>query len=231
MAPQQRPDAPASPKAPAAQAQKAAKKQAAREAKADLYRQLVLEAARGVFAEKGYDDAKIGEIAEASGVSLQTLYSVFPGKGALYEAVQVEGDEALHRLAIDASLTTSEPLDSMLAGMRATTLYFLEQPDFLRLRLHGGLTWGTEAMARGAAHQSEAWRQALERLQNACERCIDAGALVARDPQLIARTIVSMQQVELAHWLEGGMTADPIAVADALESQVKRAFCREPRPL
>lgn len=204
---------------------KAAKQKAAKRAKADLYRQLVLEAARGVFAEKGYDDAKIGEIAEASGVSLQTLYSVFPGKSALYEAVQMEGDEALQRLSLEASQTEADALESMLAGLRATTLYFLEQPDFLRMRLHGGLTWGTEAMARGASTQTEYWRLALERLQTACARCSEEGVLVPRDPQLISRTIVSMQQVELAHWLEGGMTADPVEVADALETQVKRAFC------
>lgn len=51
-------------------------------AKEELYRQLILDAAQGVFADNGYDDAKIGQIAEASGVSLQTLYSVFPGKAA-----------------------------------------------------------------------------------------------------------------------------------------------------
>ncbi len=202
-------------------------KKAAKQAKADLYRQLIVEAARGVFAEKGYDDAKIGEIAEASGVSLQTLYSVFPGKSAIYEAVQTEGDEAIHRLAIEGTAGITDPLESMLAGLRATTLYFLEQPDFLRMRLHGGLTWGTEAMARGAASQTEAWRQALERLRSTCARCIDEGVLVERDPQLISRTIVSMQQVELAHWLEGGMKADPIEVADALETQVKLAFCSD----
>ncbi len=200
-------------------------KKAAKQAKAELYRQLILEAARAVFAEKGYDDAKIGEIAEASGVSLQTLYSVFPGKGAIYEAVQTEGDEALHRLAIEQSQGLGDPLEIMLAGLRATTLYFLEQPEFLRLRLHGGLTWGTEAMARGAQSQTEAWRQALEQLRAACARCIEEGVLVARDPQLISRTIVSMQQVELAHWLEGGMATDTVEVADALEVQVKRAFC------
>jgi len=38
--------------------------------------------------------------------------------------------------------------------------------------------------------------------------------------------IVSMQQVELAHWLEGGMSSDPERVARQLEEQVERAFRR-----
>ena len=59
----------------------------AKKAKEELYRQLILQAAQPVFAESGYDDAKIGEIAEASGISLQTLYSVFPGKAAIVSLV------------------------------------------------------------------------------------------------------------------------------------------------
>jgi hypothetical protein len=38
--------------------------------------------------------------------------------------------------------------------------------------------------------------------------------------------VVSMQQVELAHWLEGGMSGDPEQVARDLEEQVERAFRR-----
>ncbi|MCP5040438.1 MAG: TetR/AcrR family transcriptional regulator, partial [bacterium] len=136
----------------------AAAKGKARKAKEDLYRQLILEAAQRVFAEKGYDDAKIGEIAEESGVSGQTLYSVFSGKAAIYEAIQMAGDEELHRRAIEWSQAIQAPLPAMLAGLRATTVYFLEQPDFLKLRLHGGFTWGTEAMAAGSRGRTQAWR-------------------------------------------------------------------------
>ncbi len=202
----------------------AAAKGKARKAKEDLYRQLILEAAQRVFAEKGYDDAKIGEIAEESGVSGQTLYSVFSGKAAIYEAIQMAGDEELHRRAIEWSQAIQAPLPAMLAGLRATTVYFLEQPDFLKLRLHGGFTWGTEAMAAGSRGRTQAWRLAVERLRATCQRCIEEGVFVDRDPGLIARTIVSMQQVELAHWLEGDMATDPEVVAEDLEQQVVRAF-------
>jgi AcrR family transcriptional regulator len=198
----------------------------AKKAKEELYRQLILDAAQGVFADSGYDDAKIGEIAEASGVSLQTLYSVFPGKAAIYQAIQESGDQELHRRSIEWSQSISDPLRAMLAGLRATTLYFLEQPNFLKLRLHGGFTWGTEASAAGSRGRTEAWRAALERLRGACQQCIEEGVFVDRDPSLIARMVVSMQQVELAHWLEGGMSSDPERVARQLEEQVERAFRR-----
>jgi AcrR family transcriptional regulator len=198
----------------------------AKKAKEELYRQLILQAAQPVFAESGYDDAKIGEIAEASGISLQTLYSVFPGKAAIYQLIQELGDRELHRRSIERSQGISDPLRAMLAGLSATTLYFLEQPDFLKLRLHGGFTWGAEPSAAGSQIRTEAWRAALERLRGACQRCIEDGVFVDRDPSLIARMVVSMQQVELAHWLEGGMVGDPEVVAADLEEQVERAFRR-----
>lgn len=199
-------------------------KKKARRAKEDLYRQLILEAAESVFASKGYDDAKIGEIAQESGISLQTLYSVFSGKIAIYEAVHEAGDEKLHRSAVESSQTETDPLAAMLSGLRATTLYFLDNPEFLRLRLHGGFTWGTEASAAGSRGRSRAWRAALEMLRVACKQCVDAGVFVDRDPSLLARLVVSIQQVELAHWLEGDMNKDPEVVAAEIEDQVERAF-------
>jgi AcrR family transcriptional regulator len=196
----------------------------AREAKAELYQKLILEAAEQVFAAKGYDEAKIGEIAETSGVSLQTLYSVFSGKAVIYNAVNEAGDQALHQRAIERSAAQADPLPAMLAGLRAVTLYFLEHPDFLRMRLHGGYTWGTEASAAGDLGRSESWRAAIDMLESACRRLIADGVLVERDPGLMARMMVAMQQVELAHWLQGGMASAPDDVADALERQVARAF-------
>ena len=115
-------------------------------------------------------------------------------------------------------------ISSCGSGLSATTLYFLENPDFLRLRLHGGFTWGTEASAAAPRGRTEAWRAALEMLRVACRRCIDAGLFVDRDPRLMARLIVSMQQVELAHWLEEGMQSEPQVIAREIEQQVERAF-------
>jgi len=201
---------------------------AAREAKEELYRQLVLDAAQRVFAEKGYDDAKMGEIAEASGISLQTLYSVFPGKAGVYHAIHETGDRELHERVAESARGLTDPLAALLAGLRATTRYFLEHPDFLRMRLHGGFTWGTEASAAGHRGRTESWRAALAMLRAACRRCIDAGILVDRDPRLMARMMVAMQQVELAWWLEGGMRGDVDQVVHDVERQVERAFRRRP---
>ena len=73
------------------------RKQQVRQAKQELYRQLVLEAAERVFAEKGYERAKMEEIARDAGLSPGTVYTVFKGKADVFRAVHEAGDEELLR--------------------------------------------------------------------------------------------------------------------------------------
>ena len=47
----------------------------------------ILDAATGIFAEKGYDGARVDELAEAAGVNKATLYYQIGDKEALYHAV------------------------------------------------------------------------------------------------------------------------------------------------
>lgn len=55
----------------------------------------VIEAARSVFAERGYEGATIAEIAKAAGVSPGTVLNAAPTKIALLNAVMVEDFKAL----------------------------------------------------------------------------------------------------------------------------------------
>ncbi|WHT20607.1 helix-turn-helix domain containing protein [Crossiella sp. CA-258035] len=53
----------------------------------ELNRAKILDAARAEFAERGYRDAKIDDIADRAGLTRGAVYSNFPGKRALYFAV------------------------------------------------------------------------------------------------------------------------------------------------
>lgn len=204
-------------------------KRRVREAKEALYRRLVLEAAERVFARKGYEDAKVEEIAQASGVSLGTLYSVFAGKAEIFRAIHEAADEELLHRAVDAARGLEDPLATLLAGVRAYTLYFLARPDLLRMHLREGLTWGAEGAGAGSRERTRAWHAGVDMLASAFQRGIDRGVLVARDARLMARMMIAMQQVELAHWLEGGRERDPDAVVREMEAQVVRSFVRDLR--
>jgi AcrR family transcriptional regulator len=59
----------------------------ARRARNDVYRQHIFEAAERVFAERGYEQTKVQEISKLAGLSMGTIYAIFPGKAELYRAI------------------------------------------------------------------------------------------------------------------------------------------------
>lgn len=201
-------------------------KQRVREAKRALYRALVLEASERVFAAKGYEEAKIDEIAREAGLSLGTLYNVFPGKADIFRTVHEAHDAELLRRGVELAVVESDPMRALLAGVRGYTSYFLEHPDFLRMNLQDGSTWGAEGANAQSRERTEAWRRGVDMLSVALERCIGAGVVHAGDPRLLARMLIAMQQVQLAHWLESGMQEPVEAVVDRIVVDTRRFFGR-----
>ena len=62
----------------------------------------LLEAAEGLIAEKGYDDASIAEIAERAGSSVGAFYRRFRDKAALFQALHESFNEDARATADDA---------------------------------------------------------------------------------------------------------------------------------
>lgn len=197
-----------------------------RRARQDAYRQLVLEAAEGVFARKGYDDTKMEEIAREAGLSLGTVYSVLEGKAEIFRAVHEFGDRALLERGIECARGIDDPAEVVLSGLRSMAEYFVEHPDFLRMHLRESLPWGMEAAGAGSRQRTEAWKEGMRMLTRSFERCIDEGLFHPGDARLLARMAVSMMQVALATWVEDGMQREAVAVVDEIQEQVRRSFAR-----
>ena len=201
-------------------------KDRALEARRELYRQLILEGGQRVFAERGYDDAKMEEIAQESGLSLGTLYSVFAGKAKIFAAIHEAADEEILRRSIACVDEGMTSLDATLAGVRAWVEYFLEHPDFLRMHLREGQAWSEPSAGRGR-ERSRAWKEGLAMLERGVARCVADGSFVAGEPGLIARTMIAMQQVQLAWWLERDMERAHEDVVEEVLEQVRRCFATE----
>ncbi len=195
-------------------------------AKRDLYRQLVLEAGERVFAEKGFDDAKVEEIAREAGLSLGTLYGVFRGKAEIFGAIHQAADAELLRRAVESVRGVEDPLEQVLGGVRAYTEYCLEHPHVLRTHLREGFAWSSADSGAGSRDRTQAWRDGMEMLTRACARCIRAKVFVPGDPALVARMIVASQQVQLAFWIDSGMRTPRDTILRETTEHVKRAFAR-----
>ena len=86
----------------------------------------VLEGARKVFMERGYEGASVDEIARAAGTSKATLYSYFPDKRQLFEAVMQTQCGRTGEVMCGAD--ADEPVETTLRRMAASFATFLFSP-------------------------------------------------------------------------------------------------------
>lgn len=202
---------------------------AAREARNEVYRHHILEAAEQVFAERGYEAAKVAEIAGDCSLSMGTIYAIFPGKAELYAALLEDRGQELLRLARGVAARDLPPRQALLALADVYIDYFVEHPAFLRMHLRSGASWAL-GPATGAPAQVGTWREIHTLQADIFRRGVAAGDFVEQDPEYLARTFSAMDQVLLADWVAGDMRDDRDALSRRLREMVERAFCLPPPP-
>ena len=93
----------------------------------------ILEAARVVFAQQGFNHSTMDDIADAAGVAKGTLYLYFPSKRDLFLATLREGVVALHERVRDEIAEARTSADRVRAFMAARLRYCAENRDFFRI--------------------------------------------------------------------------------------------------
>jgi AcrR family transcriptional regulator len=190
-----------------------------------MYRELVLEAAEKVFAEEGYEKAKVQQIAAEAGIAPATFYQVFPGKWDVYRAVHELRGRQLMEAAISRLDLARPTLEVMLAGMEAYVRFHFEHPTYLRMHLREGNAWAVAPDLR-SEEQHAMWQVGVAMTVTLFRRGIEEGLFAEDDTEVMARTMIAMHQVRLAAWIERGMPADTEALLLAMRQQFIRTFCR-----
>lgn len=90
-------------------------------------RRQILDGARRVFMELGFDGASMGEIARAAGVSKGTLYVYFADKNALFEAIVEQECLDQGKFAFDFDLT--KDVETTLKNFGRAYIEVLCRPD------------------------------------------------------------------------------------------------------
>lgn len=199
-------------------------KDEAREARNGVYRQHILEAAEQVFAERGYDVAKVQEISVRAGLSMGTIYGIFPGKTELYTALLDERGQELLKLAREVAERDLSPRRQLLALIDVYVGYFVTHPHFLRMHLRSGVSWALGS-AVGTATSVQYWQSIHELQADIFRRGVATGEFIDEAPDYLARTFSVMDQVLLSDWVARGMTDDREALVARLSRMVERAFC------
>jgi AcrR family transcriptional regulator len=204
-------------------------KDVAKRAKAEAYRRLLLESAERVFAEHGFEAAKIQDITQAAGLSLGTLYTVFPGKTEIYAAVQTQrGAEILGE--IQAAMREHEDLlERALRGIAAYVGALVARPHYLRMHLREGLSWTQRAFLR-TGPEVEYWERGIALARGLLEHGIAAGFFQPDDPpEVLLKMMIASHQVQLQDWLDRGAARGEIdALIARMQGYFRRAFVRAP---
>lgn len=97
----------------------------------------LIDAARAIFAEKGYAETGTPEIVRAAGVTRGALYHHFDGKPGLFRAVLEQEAEAISRRIQSAAGTGRDARSALMAGAKG---YFdaMRDPERQRLMLRDG---------------------------------------------------------------------------------------------
>lgn len=162
---------------------------------AELSHQKILDVATRTFSEKGFDGARIEEIARQARVSKRLLYVHFGNKEALYRAVLDSQLDRLLRLRRRPEERSADPIEEAKIIIRRFFIFLSENADFVRL-----FNW--ESLARGRSLHLllfEKLSQALGELRELLATAIAQGRLRSDiDPQRVLLSISSLCLGQLA---------------------------------
>lgn len=179
---------------------------------ADLVRRAILNGAERVFAARGFEDARMTEIAREAGLATGTLYNYFASKDAIVHAIITEhGGELLARLEPIGS--AAGPIEDVLRQLVEAIFEHMEVRRAMIPVIAQAGGRGLGAMRRAAP---QAMFEKLFALFNRClKRALRAGDLrrpggVSLDDQAQALTFLLSGAIEaMAHaWLTEGQHND-----------------------
>lgn len=185
-----------------------------------MYRELVLECAERVFAQSGYHDSKMQEVAAEAGISLGTLYATFPSKRDVFDALhEFRGRQFLERVE-PCVLAPGPAREALARAVEAFVGFLTEHPDYFRVDLREGRSW-----AIGDVEASPAFQAGIRDWTALMERGIAEGVFHDEEPALMATLAFGLMQVLLAALLARDEASDPAVLSARVLTQLERALC------
>ncbi|MFO0695271.1 MAG: TetR/AcrR family transcriptional regulator [Polyangiales bacterium] len=201
-----------------------AKKSAARLAREAAYRTVVVDAAERVFADKGYDGAKIKDVADEAGIALGTVYTLYPSKHDVFVAVHLQRGTALLERVMAAIETLDAPFDALERALHAACAFYAEHPAYLRMHLQRGDSWASPG--KDAEEEAAIFGSAVAPLVALFTSAAERGELVDERPETCARLLLTSMQVLLGEWVDEGFASPRERVAERIVRHARRSFER-----
>ncbi|MCK0196831.1 TetR/AcrR family transcriptional regulator [Ancylobacter sp. 6x-1] len=179
----------------------------------------ILDGARRVFFDKGFDGASMDEVARAASVSKATIYVYFPSKEELFEAL-VHTDRARSAELLFEIDRDNEDVESQLRRIGVSFMTMMVQPDHIRLvRMVIGVAEKFPNI--GKAFYNTGPCNGGRRLADLLRQHADRGHLVLDDEIAAAHLFFNMCQSSITKGLLFGETQQP--APEQIQQTVDRA--------
>ncbi|MCH7345547.1 TetR/AcrR family transcriptional regulator [Pelomonas sp. CA6] len=182
----------------------------------------LLERARAICAEEGWEALSMRRLAQDAGLSPMTLYSYFPSKKALLEALWVEVFEALLDRLLRASDGLRSPRAVFEAHVRAYIGFWEERPDQYRMiYLAGSVDGGLAPVDLASQPVYPRFLALMRERVAACAAASPSEAALALAGDLVVVKIVGFLQLSL------GIRRYALADREALREAVVQDIVEE----
>jgi len=177
-------------------------KEERRERELALRRDDILTAASQVFADRGFQGAQIAEIANASEVSLNSVYGLFKGKEELYEAVLSSAAKTVGDRVRNAVLDVPDPAEQLLCVIDELFACFDEHRHLMRIYANSthGLPWRVrQSMGEQSLqvfHDFTLW------LVDRAREAKKSGNLDGIDAEIFAFSLIGTVTTTAVRWVE-----------------------------
>jgi AcrR family transcriptional regulator len=154
--------------------------------------QEILAAALNVFAEKGYRDASVQEIADRADFAVSTLYALFENKADLYRKVSVDIGRRTGAIFEEAMAAGQDEYEKLVNCARAKGRAYNESPAGVRMLEHE-IQSLREASDEDYPDQGigKIYERFMVRIQKIFADGIKKGLFVEGDPVLMAMALDS----------------------------------------
>jgi AcrR family transcriptional regulator len=173
-------------------------------------REAVLAAAARLFAQHGYNETGMNQIADAVSFSVGKLYNLFENKEDLFVSLV---DDRMRRL-IEVSASACDPNASAMTRLRqrvhAALRYFAEDPHFSEIFLHEYPATADGLLLRASDHHVQIVRDCLE-------EAMAAGELPREDAQVLATLVCAHANALIDHAVLRTEPLDPAWMMAYLE--------------
>jgi AcrR family transcriptional regulator len=168
-------------------------------------REQLLEVALHVFAERGFHQTSMNDVAEAAGVTKPVVYQHFTSKRALYLELLELVSQRLMAEIDRATSSAGGPRQQVERGLRAYFHFVVESRDEYQLMFGGGTRRDAE-FAQEAARLEASLARVIAQL-------IVVEGLTEVERVLLAHGIVGLAEGATRHWLGDDLELDADEVA------------------